>query len=237
MVTFTGFPWSWGGSRLTTVEQAQELLGPERVYESDRVMPAWGKKGLDVPVLYPIQEIKRRAKENQRKKDRMDWRLVYGVGMSIWQQFDIRGDDPRVPPAFCESNTLWRQPCEDSWTREPFVSGYYLINFKLLFKNYRFETQDLRVSELGKIYSALPPQILSEALFSIYMLTGKQLLKRELHSAPILDSYKCHVKIGYFDANGLSIGSFDYRRIDNGIVTHLRPHIPSPHYPSKQPPA
>lgn len=228
MVTFTGFPWSWGGSRFTTVEQTQSLLGVEKVHEADRVMPLWGGKGLDIPVLYPIHEIKIRAKENHRKKDLMDWRLVYGVGMSIWKQFEIRGDDPRFQPAFCESNTLWRKPCEDYWTKEPFVSGYYLINFKMLFKNFKVKTQDLLVSELGKTHTAIAPQLLSETLFSIYMLTGERLLERELHSAPVVDSYGCHVKIGYNDSNGLTIGSFDYRRVDNGIVTHIRPHIPVP---------
>ena len=226
MAIFAGFHWPWGNNRFTTITEAQELLGLDRVYESERVMPAWGKKAIELPVLYPTSVLKHCVKENTRRKEKMDWRLVYGIGLSLRQQFEIRGDDPRFQPCFYDGNTTWRLP-ENRWTIEVFASGYYLINFRLLFKNYKMSTQDLMVSELGKVYSALLPQILSEVLFSIFMLTKERLLQREIHSSPTIDAFGYHVKVGYFDSNGLTIGSPDYKRIDNGVVTHIRPHIPA----------
>lgn len=240
MVVFTGIWWPWGGNRFTTTDEVQQLLGADNVYVASRVMSAWGHSvptNFNPPVLYPIKIITRCKRENERKRDRMDWRLVYGIGQSLDQQFEIRGTDQRKQPIFCDANTLWRHERESYWVRESFPSGYYLINFRLLFKNYKVSTQDLMVTELGRVFSALAPQILSEALFSIFMLTQKRLLEKEVHSSPVIDSFGYHVKTGYFDSNGLSISSHDYQRRDNGIITFLRPHIPEQAHSDDQTPA
>jgi hypothetical protein len=227
MVTFTGIPWPWGNKGFTKVEEAQELLGQDKVYTASQVLKAWNcPTNVNPDVLYPINVIKRCRRENERKKDRMDWRLVYGIGFDLQKMLKIRGTDQRHQPMFCEVNTMWQQPSEEYWTKETFPSGYYLINFRLLFKNYKMSTQDLMVTELGKYFSALPPQILAEVLFSIFMITSERLLEREIHSSPVTDSFGYHVKIGYFDSNGLTLSAHDYQRRDNGVITHLCPHLP-----------
>jgi hypothetical protein len=226
MAIFPRLFWRWDGSRFTTVEEMQELLGLPKVYEASSVFTAWGDKfKLTPPVLYPISVARQCAQANKKKK--ADYRLVYYCGRSLRQMHKVRGTDPRQQPCFYDGNSLWSRKQEIFWTDVGAESGYYLINFQPRFRNFLSTTQDLKLSELGEVYAALPECVFAETVFSIFMLTGERLLERDIHSGPSIDSYGNHVKIGYNDSNGLSVSSFDYARKDSGMVTFIRPHVPA----------
>lgn len=95
------------------------------------------------------------------------------------------------------------------WLNEPFAkekpeAGVWDFDFKIKLTNLTYNEQ---CKQLKKGYKAMHPAVIAEAVLSYYKETGKRLLENWYSRTSSIDLDGNHVLVGYFDADGLNVGS------------------------------
>jgi len=192
--------------RFASLKTARKILGADKVYTGARVAKKWSVElGADVPVRYTDADLVEAARENAAGT--ADWRVVRVLGLWSPRELHARfGTDPKSQPCFYKNSTWWLGKSEDKWaTRKP-TPGYYLFDFSGKWGSMSWDAQEVQITASGPDFERADEAALTEAVFTIFQLTGERLLENWYHWGPTLDSDGDRVYVGNFDRGGLDVG-------------------------------
>lgn len=210
---------------LSTGEQlAATILGEGKVLSCQMVCQAWKE---ELPrrgtLILPSEKILRQcANENL---DVADWRLAYVIGHSLREQYKNIGDEVIKQPCFSPAEKLWLQAEHDCWANKTIVSGYRLLNFKLLFRNQYWHDQESNITKLGPDVKRAEGQAVSEVIISNFLVNDERLMPGNYHWSDLQAfGSEYHVYIGSFPRMGLIVRSnYDYHKYCGlGVVIDRR---------------
>lgn len=160
---------------------------------------------IDTTVRYTEESLRECA--NLNRLGDTDWRLVYGLPLSLRQQREIIGTEPKSQTCFFYEIDWWLGEAENSWANSKPVAGYYLIDFKGRFNKHptNWENQGLRISRMGGAYTRADERVYLQALISMFKPGGKRLYA--YHWGRIKDSKGYRVSVGIFGSGGLLVGN------------------------------
>lgn len=192
----------------TELDKAIQLLGAEKVVTAKQWSEAWGREvnETEAGVLHFSQSVLQSAAYTN-KAGFTDFRVVYYGGTSLREGHQIFGIDTKVQPCYYASSTWWFDEENDEWaTRQP-KAGYYLLDYKLRFKDMKWQPQEDEIVKLGTGYSRAHETVVTEGAFSFYKVHGgERLLEKAYHWGQSLVSDGYRVCVGDFDANGWRVG-------------------------------
>lgn len=176
-------------------ERAIAILGKARVVTLGEVTQKWRRALSEIPsVPFSEEVLGQCAKENEAGD--ADWRLVYVLGLSLREQRELRGTD-NCKPCF-NTDTWWLEKSEDSWATKGVEPGYRLLNFKLQFRSMNWKEQRKAIAKFCRNDKRAEEQAVSEAILSVFMVTGECLLKLSYHWGISQDFADFRVLVGRF---------------------------------------
>jgi len=198
---------------LTTMEQAVNILGSNKVISETTALEVWGlEKNVNVPIRYSEATLRQCAQENEQ--DKADWRLIYCHGFSLREQFEKHGYKEEKQPCF-RLDLWWLRLKEedDKWVNYKPLNGYYLLNLYGLY-GYRSKTKliEIALSEISKSSKEYEPcneAIFSEAILTIYMVNnGERIAEDWYHCGGTKNSFDRWVIVGAFKNYGILINHY-----------------------------
>lgn len=194
-------------SSLTKSEQmAAEILGAGKVVGYQNATQVWN---IDPPEIEPVMTFSLETLEQcaEGNKKGTDWRVVWIDGLSMCQQEKIRGRNREKRPCFNPDYTWFLEKQQDSWANQPVEAGYQLLDFAGRFGNMKWQVQEDEIGKLGSCFERAKEQVVAEAYFTIYMVSGAKecLLEDWYHWGRLLTANSSHVFVGNFYGGGLRV--------------------------------
>lgn len=200
----------------TNVGRAIEILGESKVITKEQVGEVFGyERASSFPNEVSYREVTLRDCAVLNKSGETDWRLVYGLPLSLRQQRETIGTDTNNQPCFY-SNDWWMDNKEDVWAKSQPEAGYYLIDFKGRFGGTTWEGQNSRIAEMGDAYERADERVFVQALISFLKIYAEQLYLAKYHWGRILGSYGHPLAVCSYGSLGIHLRNdlFDYRLRD-----------------------
>ncbi|MCR4277456.1 MAG: hypothetical protein NUV80_05340 [Candidatus Berkelbacteria bacterium] len=211
-VTFENFqyyledPNRFAAPEQTSLDRAIRLLGVEKVVTAQQWGEVWGREVVETEagVLKFNQGVLQSAADTN-KAGFTDFRIVYYGGTSLREGHQIFGTDKSVQPCYWKDSTWWLGSENDWATHQP-KTGYYLLDYKLRFRNMKWQSQENEIAKLGNGYSRAHETVVTEGAFSFYKVhNGERLLEKEYHWGRSSDSDGYRVRVGFFLADGWDV--------------------------------
>ena len=193
-----------------------DILGADNVIGYRDATRVWG---LEIPAAVPSfpyaeEDLRACAEENKRG---CNWRLIWTHGFSFRQQDQILGRNRKKQPCFhpdiarllngtCRQEKgrlmldyIYYDPISDLTVK----AGYRLLDFRGRFPGGRWILQEDAIKNLGISYQRTEEQVVTEACFSVYMVTKRRLLRNWCHYGQ--RHLGSHVSVGFFGSNGIHV--------------------------------
>jgi len=206
------------GSDLVTEARALAILGESRFLSAGRVIPAWNraiqeKRTAELPLLEAPGSTVIRYSEQTLREAAQDvaWHLVWNPGLSLRNNRAIFGVNTEQQPCHYKDNTWWLGPKEDGWATEKGETGYYLLRMEGLFAGQTWDDQEAEISRMGMEFYRSPSRLITNACFSIFLLTGRRPLETYYHWGPEAVSGGRLVRVGSFGCGGFFV--YDWLRV------------------------
>jgi hypothetical protein len=189
----------------TTIVRAINILGADKVITKDQWAEAWR---LSVPrydtLIHYSEDVLRNCADSN-KNHSTDFRLIYLHGYSL------RGLQTEISmiqnQPLCSNNNWWLHPDEDHWTLKKPDAKYYLIDFSGVLPSISWDDQEKEIAKLGS-YERAHEASVSEAIITIFMISGERLLENWSHWGPSLVKKRFRSCVGRFDEKGLQVDRY-----------------------------
>ncbi len=190
------------GPKGATLARALTILGVSKMLTDEESAKAWGVSKVSPTIRYTEHAL--RAAANANACSEADWRLVYVNGFSLREQRHLLGTDPKQQPCFDQSYTWLLSKERDVWAAVSRPAGYYLIDFHGRFDSISWIDQELLIEQFGNDFSfeRADETIVSEAVLTIFKVTGERLMENWRHWGRTLDHDRERVYVGEFDHAG-----------------------------------
>ena len=189
---------------LTSISKARRILGSKKVIPVTLFNHIWGTGYDEAPIMYLEEDLQAFYYRNKVKDE--DWRLIYYSGRSIRQLNEIIGTDKDHQPCFYKYKQAWYLDKEqDFWADKTPDAGYYLINCMGLFPSLKYQDQEREIAKLGNNLERTDPHIFTEAVMSIFKLTGERIAQDWLHRSAISTAIGGRVYLS-FDTGAWNVG-------------------------------
>jgi len=195
-----------GADKVVTMQQAVGAFN----FES---LAAAAKGEVDTSIRYNMETLRECAVLN--RYNQRDWRMVYGLPLSLREQRENGGTD-RENQSFFYDSDWWLGDKEDGRAKSQPEAGYYLIDFKRRFEGTNWNDQNTRITEMGDAYERADVRVFAQALISIFKTHGERLHSGTYHGGRIKDS-DGYLVVGFFDSDGISVHSFR----PSGVAVYL----------------
>ncbi len=203
-----------------TIQDVIKVLGKEKVVTTGQSGKFWKRDApTGLPILLTESELAAMAEQN--KAGAADWRVVFVLGMSLREQFALRGDDPAAKPCFYKEWDWWRKPEQDGWAlRRPGGAGYAVLDVRKRLHGMAIVTQDSELAKLGPEFFRADECDVTEAAFSVFGVHNELLLPGWYHWGSSVTTNRCRVCVGIHDDSGWGVDSVhpDGVRDDIGMV-------------------
>lgn len=188
---------------------ALEILGEGKVITARQATTAWNTElPNDLYISFTEADLQNAALDNASGK--ADFRLVRILGLWSLHELHARfGIDSKKQPCFYKDSKWWLGSGEDKWGKRKPIPDYYLLDFAGKWGAISWDDQEVQINASSVDFHRADECVLTEAVFTIFQLTGERLLETWYHWGPTRDSYGYRVIVGNFLASGLSVGSCD----------------------------
>lgn len=207
---------------LIRLSTAIQILGKHKVVTTNQAARAWGKQSPSLSSIHYSEETLRQCAQTN-KWGLTDWWLVFAFGLSLRQQWEIRGIDPSHQPCFQGNNMKSFDEKGEKWLDLVFEPAYQLLDFKGQ-RFYGVDTwlmQEEAIAKLGLKFERADETVVSEVFFSVLLAHNKSLLADWSHWGKSLES-NCRVIVGPFSISGLLIGAVQPSFYDEEDPLHLK---------------
>lgn len=183
------------GDEFIKIKTARKILGSNRVYAGAQVAKQWGVAlTTNLPIQYTEADLEEAVRENAAGT--ADWRLVHVLGLWSLCELHVRcGVNSKSQLFFCKNNTWWLEASADKWASLKPMPGYYLLDFVGKWSFTSWEKQEMQI---GSDFERANEVVLTEAVMSVFLLTGERLLETWYHWGPTLVSDDNRVCVGLF---------------------------------------
>lgn len=183
--------------RTLSITDAMAILGSKKVITAVQAHQTF-RITLSLPhnpvwTRYTEQTLRECAVLN--KSGQSDWRLVYGLPLSLREQRKIIGTDTNIKPCFY-SNDWWMDEKEDTWAKSTPTAGYYLIDFKGRFNNNTWLGQENQIAQLGDAFERTDERVFTQALIALNKILDPRLYAETNHWGRIEDSVGHRITVG-----------------------------------------
>ncbi len=200
---------------LISLSLAKKILGRRKIITVVNFNKIWRDVFPDFPIRYTEEDLREAALRNEQGDD---WRLIFYGGGSIAQLRGVFGIDPASQPCFDNNNFDWYLREEEAdWAKKGARAGYYLINFRGKFKGFNHDHQEKHLKEQYFELERTSPQIFTEAIFSIFILTGEEIASSWRHWSSVKAANGLFVNVGPLNFGGYKV-SVEYPSIANDAL-------------------
>lgn len=191
----------------TDLMDAAKILGLSKIVGYQQALNAWNlklSKHGDPIMPFSKETLKQCAKENLTGAD---WHVVWINGLSLRKQEKIRGRNKKKQPCFYPDWTWWLEKQQDVWANQSVIAGYRLFDFSGRFSNMYWQVQEDEIKKLGENYERAEEQAVTEACFTIYLVSGKKesLLTNWYHCGGLSPADGRHICVGCFNEGGFHV--------------------------------
>jgi len=188
--------------KTATLSEAVTLLGYERVITEKTARDLWGigsdSDDQDTQILTSFFESCAEA----NKLGLANWYLVYGLGLSLFDQLDMRFEKEFC---FCDKHQrreVMLRGNEEGWSHKGYESGYYLLDFG--YNDDRagrleglslFEQEE--VIKLRPSKMRAPEQLVCEAIFDLYDNFNLEVMENWNHIGQLKMSDGLSIYVGH----------------------------------------
>ena len=200
-----------------TIQDCISVLGKDKVVTAGQAGEFWKRDApTGLPIFLTESELATMAEQN--KAGAADWRVVFVLGMSLREQYTLRGDDPAAKPCFYKDWDWWRKPEQDGWaTRRPGGAGYAVLDVKKRLHSMAIVTQDAELAKLGPDFFRADECDVTEAAFSVFGVHGELLLPGWYHWGRPVTTYRRRVYVGHHGDSGWSVNGAHPGVVDDSI--------------------
>ncbi len=201
----------------TSLKRALKILGAERIVTAKQSSKAWNIPMPEKAIIgYREEDLREAAIANQ--SGAASFYLVWCNGFSLKDQRERRGVDKNRSPHFY-NNDWWLKDEQKTWASQVANPGYHLLDFgpndRGRFGSVTWENQEKNIAELDQNLERVHETIVSEAVFSIFMVHKKRLMGEWYHWGKSLTAGRDRVCVGNADSDGWNVRNNDPDWNDN----------------------